>query len=551
MSLIATIGTAQTVEWAGKFGGNGEDVVKKMFVDPSGNSYTTGYFTDVANFAITGTPVVLTGEGNYDVFIQKTNSSGELEWARSIGSESGEYGTAITADAMGNVYVSGVFDAPIDIDPGVGVSTLIPIGDLDIFIVKLDTDGNFIWGKSVGGDDYDESTGIGVDESGAVYLSGYFNETADFDPGAGVTEFTSNGLLDCFVAKYDASGNFVWAKHYGGSNIEVPLSLKVMNEGRCYVSGLFKQTVDFDPGAAVFSMTSNGTAPYVLVLESSGDFVRALKLTSSQSGNCYDLDVDPLGNMYLAGTFHGTVDLDPGAGNVEYTSQFDNGFIVKLTPEGEFIWGKNIESNEMIVLYSIDVNSIGNVLVSGYMESTTDFNPDSSIEFNLTPAPQNATGAFISELDVNGDFVRAAGYGGCNFIDYHAAYFDDADNLYISGAFETTVDINPNSLIEQLVATAGFRDNYLIKIKSIFAELKEEPSNLNLQIYPNPAHKNLWISTNTNNWMGEVFELVDCTGKVVKRGVFHSSHVQLDIEDLSPGVYTIKAAGEMKLVVIH
>ncbi len=99
---------------AAVLGGIGEDVVRKFYVDAAGNSYSTGYFTDSADFAISGTPHMLTSNGFFDVFVQKTGPDGNLLWAQPMGGASFDYGTGITADAQGNVYVTGVYEeAPI------------------------------------------------------------------------------------------------------------------------------------------------------------------------------------------------------------------------------------------------------------------------------------------------------------------------------------------------------------------------------------------------------------------------------------------------------
>src|SRR5690606_1414173 len=117
----------------------------------------------------------------------------------------------------GNVYTAGTFIGTADFDPGAGVYYLSSEGDMDIFIQKLDTNGNFVWAKSMGGINWDYGYSVAVDVSGNVYTTGSFRETVDFDPGAGIYNLTSQGGTDIFIQKLDADGNFVWANRMGRS----------------------------------------------------------------------------------------------------------------------------------------------------------------------------------------------------------------------------------------------------------------------------------------------------------------------------------------------
>lgn len=546
LGLSVMTAKAQTVEWAGKYGGIGEDVVRELFVDPVGNVYTTGYFTDVANFAVTGSPVNLTSNGFFDVFVQKTDASGNLVWARSFGSDSFEYGTAIVADASGNVYVSGVFDAPTDFDPGAGVTTLTSNGGQDIFVVKLDASGNFVWAMNVGGAEYDESTALGVDASGNLYLSGYFNATADFDPGMGTYEFTCMGANDNVIAKYSPDGDLIWAKHYGSPDFDAALAMRVTEDGTSYITGLYNGTVDFDPGPGTFEMTGSPmqNSGYLLQLDADGEFMMARNIAGSGAVTSYDVEVDANGNIYLAGNFNGTVDLDPGAGTHEYTSLFDNGFVVKLDAAGDFVWAKNIESSETVIVYSVDVNASGYVTLSGYMETTADFDPDPSEVFELGPESENAMGAYICVYDNDGNFVHAAGYGGATFADYHGAYSDANDNLYISGAFETTVDLNPNPYIEQQVSADDFRDNYLIKLAPIHAGVSKPDPLTQVMAFPNPSSDKVTLSVEGSTKENEPFVVEDNTGRKVMAGTLTDGKAYLDVSGLANGVYTVRISGK-------
>ncbi|SVE51796.1 uncharacterized protein METZ01_LOCUS504650, partial [marine metagenome] len=218
----------------------------------------------------------LTSNGGKDVFVSKLDSSGDLVWAKSFGGTSTESGYG-AVDSSGNVYTTGTFRNTVDFDPGAGTANLTSNGIYDVFVSKLDSSGNYVWAKSFGGTNSDVGRSVAVDSSGNVYTTGYFKSTpGDFDPGSGTANLTSNGVHDVFVSKLDSSGNYVWAKSFGGSGHDYGHSVAVDSSGNVYTTGFFNGTVDFDPGAGTAENTSTGGIDvFVSKLDSSGDYVWA------------------------------------------------------------------------------------------------------------------------------------------------------------------------------------------------------------------------------------------------------------------------------------
>ena len=193
------------------------------------------------------------------MFIQKLDASGAFIWAKMVGSTGSDLGFSITTDALGYVYTTGYFSDVADFDPGAGTFNLTPNGGGDIYIQKLDSNGNFIWAKSMGGSiGSEDGRSITTDVSGNVYTTGYFENTVDFDPGAGTFNLISNGGKDIFIQKLDSNGTFIWAKSMGTTGIDHGFSITTDASGIVYTVGAFSGTVDFDPGAGTFNVTSNG-----------------------------------------------------------------------------------------------------------------------------------------------------------------------------------------------------------------------------------------------------------------------------------------------------
>ena len=135
--------------------------------------------------------------------------SQSFQWAKSMGGTDDDESNSIAVDGSGNIYTTGFFTSTADFDPGPETFNLTSTGQEDFFISKLDSSGNFIWAKSIGGTDDDESHSIVVDGSGNVYTTGGFWGTIDFDPGDEIFNLTSAGWEDIFVYKL---GGATWVK---------------------------------------------------------------------------------------------------------------------------------------------------------------------------------------------------------------------------------------------------------------------------------------------------------------------------------------------------
>ena len=139
-----------------------------------------------------------------------------FEWAKSMGGSSTEISKCITVNTSDYIYITGSFNGTVDFDPGAATFNLISSGGEDVFVQKLDANGNFIWARSMGGMSNEIGRSITTDASGFVYITGYFEGTADFDPSIAIFNLTSNGVDDVFILKLDDLGNLIWAKSIGG-----------------------------------------------------------------------------------------------------------------------------------------------------------------------------------------------------------------------------------------------------------------------------------------------------------------------------------------------
>ncbi len=320
--------------WARKMGSTGFDIGRAIAIGPSGSVVTTGSFEGTVDFDPGPGTSFLTAASGDDVFISKLDAAGNFVWAKRIGGTSTDVGYAITTDASGNVYSTGSFRSTADFDPGPTTYNLTVVGNTDLFVSKLDISGNFVWAKRIGGVATDIGYGIKVDITGNVYTTGYFENTADFDPGVGIDNLVSAGFNDSFVSKLDASGNHLWARRTGGAIDDYSNSLSLDGAGNIYSAGSFESTVDFDPGPGTFNLTSLGSSDaFISKLDPTGSFVWARAFEGATSNQTlHGIHVDAAGSVYTTGFFSSTVDFDPGAGVSNITAVGSNDiFISKLS----------------------------------------------------------------------------------------------------------------------------------------------------------------------------------------------------------------------------
>ena len=245
--------------------------------------------------------------------------SANSQWVKSLGGPKADYGQSITTDATGNVYVIGDFRGKADFDPGLGTFYLSSCPcetsnpqKPDIFFAKYTKAGAFVWAKKVGGRGTDNSRAIAVDANGNVFIIGTFESTADFDPGEGTQNLTSNGGLDIFLAKYNSNGEFVWARNIGGAAFDFGNSFSVSSTGIVTIAGSFSGSVNFNPAAGTnFIDAGSSSDPFFARYDANGNLVWVKDIAGTGESAAQSIFIDAAGAIYLTGNFFGTSDFDP------------------------------------------------------------------------------------------------------------------------------------------------------------------------------------------------------------------------------------------------
>ena len=319
--FISKLDASGNFLWAKTFGASSFDRSNDLSFDNAGNIYTVGFFKGTVDFNPGAAVFNLTAVGNEDMFMLKLGSSGNFIWARQIGGTAFEGGYSIAISTSGNIYCTGIFEGTADFDPGVGVFNLSASGLSDVFICKFDTEGNFKFAKRMGGNSYNRSLELAIDAGENIYTTGFFDNTVDFDPGIINYNITANGADDIFISKLDSSGNFIWAKSFGGNSYDAGIAITVDADNNPYITGYFQDEVDFDGGPGSFPLVSSGFSDiFIMRLTPLGNFVWAKKIGGVKSERTNAIKVDAQKNVFTIGNFEGTTDFDPGTLTQFFTS---------------------------------------------------------------------------------------------------------------------------------------------------------------------------------------------------------------------------------------
>lgn len=454
-------------------GGTAATEGKCIEIDATGNIYVSGIFRGTADFNPGAGVFNMTAVGGADFFVLKLNPLGNFLWAKQIGGAGEDYVNDMKLDASGNVYATGLFRGTVDFNPGVGINNLVGQASFnEIFVVTLDALGNYVWAKNMGGAGDDSGQSICVDIAKNVCVTGLFNGTADFDPGAGVFNLVSNGIEEVFISKLDAFGNFVWAKAVGNSGYDYGIGIFADMVGNIYTTGAFSGTVDFDPGVAIQNLSTSSISDkdaFVLKLNAAGEYIWAKKLGGTDVENVVGIVVDGLGNVYTSGSFAGNADFDPGPGLAmldAFSGVGENVFVSKLNTNGDYVWAKMYGTSFVGESVSkIKLDAANNINLTGFYLSTVDFDPGVGVS-NLV-----STGfgeIYLLKLSQDGNFLNAKSMGGTAFDQGNSVAFDASDNVYTTGYFGGTADFDPGSGVRSLTVFTTGSDVYINKLNSAF-----------------------------------------------------------------------------------
>jgi RHS repeat-associated protein len=399
--------------------------------DSAGNTYVTGSFAGTSNFSPTPSSIpALTSNGQTDIFVAKYSPSGGLLWAENFGGPTADQGKGITLDASGNVYVTGSFSGQVTFSPG---AVLTSLGPANTFVLKLNSSGAFQWVQQIQGvasqaQGATSNAGAGIvgDSLNHVDVVGTFTGSATFGP-----TISTQGASSVYLASLStATGSEVLFEAINGS-------------GSSQAGG-----IAFYPGSNVLALTGSytGTITYSTtqpsLVSAGGDdalladisasnfsmnWMRTMGGVGEDTGNA--VAFDPYGDIYITGSFEGTVNFDPTKtynfnANILTSAGGDNAFVARFHSGGVYAWSRGILATGASKGMAV-VADLSGVYVGGWFAGTATPDPAQTDYYGgLYTGPLDSgpglfslrssgeISGFIAQLGLAGDFVYALQFGG-------------------------------------------------------------------------------------------------------------------------------------------
>jgi len=521
-------------EWALHAGGTGGDHCSAIATDSDGNSYITGVYQNSMTIG-TGT---LTGDGSFDMFVAKLNYNGNVIWAKT---STGDYASpnGIALDSSGNCHITGSFMGSIHL----GSSTLTSQGGHDIFITKLNANGDWLWANSAGGTSDDVGNGIAVDNSGNLYITGSFNQTADFGQ---LTVTSDMGLPDVFVVKMNSNGPFLWVKRAGGTGFDSGKSIAVSSNGTIYITGDYSNTAGF--GTINLNCVDEMDI-FVAKLNTGGDWLGAVGGGGFGNEESGGIAITTNGNCYITGCF-------TDSGYFGTTLLTSNGqediYIAKLDTNLNWLWAKRAGGVNNDKGMSIAADADGNCYATGLYTGTADFGP-----VNITS--RGMADIYVVKLNTNGVWWWTTYAGGVQNDFSCGISLDSSRCSYITGYYDGISSFGAGS-----ITSYGATDIFYAKASEGGTAVEEEtaPAILSSGLsgaYPNPFHCGETTRIRVDIMKGESGELslYNLRGQMIssQRLSSGSHEISFDNNNMASGIYfyrlrTTSVSSVKKLVLL-
>lgn len=341
---IAKCDSNGNVLWARSSGSDSYCEGKRITTNANGDILIAGnYYSS----SLTIENTTLPNSGEWDFFMAKYNTNGDLLWANHVGEEKSELINSISTDQNGNILIAGSFSSS-NITIGSSQLTNASIDD-DVLLAKFDANGNAIWAKSAGGEALDKGVDIRADPSGNIFITGTYHSPFII---FGSTVLTKVAYSDMFVVKYDVSGNVLWANSIGGSYYEYACRIAIDSNENAIITGGFNS-----PTLTIGSktLTSFGYDDiFIAKYNSAGNYITSYNLGGTNHDQAYSSTIDAAGNIFMTGMYYSS-NLVIGNDTL-INAGYSDVFIAKLGDS--FTSGISSYKNSNIKIYPNPTNNI-------------------------------------------------------------------------------------------------------------------------------------------------------------------------------------------------
>ena len=426
-------------------GGSGEDRFTGISTLSDGSVLLTGSYEAKAGFGNR----TLTSAGKSDIFLSRVNSDGGFDWTTPAGGagEEAAYGLASYGD--GSSLVAGYFHG----DAMFGPVTQKAIGRADVFIARVDKDGNFLWSRRAGGTEYDSAEAASALADGGAIVAGYFEKEASF--GSITLKAIDEYDQDGFITKVDADGQFQWAVSVSGPQLQTVRSVATLTDGSAVIAGTFTGTAKLGE----FTLNSDeewGSDAYIAKLNSDGEFEWAQRIGGSDFIRIEDISSNASNDIVIAGTFSETAVF--GEKSIS-SAGYADAFVAKFNSQGQFDWVTKAGGTGDDYGHGVTNFSGGDVLLTGGFEERANFG-ETQLSAEIPSSEAYAaringrTGSFVwaTQAEGSGTGQSTRGFDVSSWNDGTAA---------IAGYFRNNARFGQTSLRE---SAAGEGDGFMATI---------------------------------------------------------------------------------------
>ena len=389
--------------WLSQIGGKGAEVVSGVTETTDGNICATGTFWSSAQFGDNNDSTLLHTEAAQDLFVACYRARGALTFARRFGAQRGDEPRAIAALPGGDVVVAGLFAHTLGIEKR---AALRSDGNANIFVMRLDANGNIVWARQFGGRLADSGNALAVTPEGDILLAGNFSGLMTYQVGDKTAKLQVVGNRDAVAMKLSSGGEVLWARRAGGAGFDEATAIAAGSNGSVLVAGTFR-------GTAVIgntTLTSHGYKDvFLLALDAHGAPLWTQHIGGPGQDDVGGLAWDGRGHVHLAGNFQQTIAVpgsdaivSAGSTDVFIARYDDNGALQRLSSFGGALTDQ---------VFGLAATSNSGLLLSGHYQGDTDVAPGADVVRLTAPSPGNSSG-FVVALNLAGNHVWSNTIGG-------------------------------------------------------------------------------------------------------------------------------------------
>jgi hypothetical protein len=492
-----SVAQAQNWEWAIKSDNTtATQSSTKIKTDNLGNLFILG--KSAAPSTINSTTL---GAGNYLI---KCSTGGVVEWVRNIQGQPAD----IICDSNGEIVVVGSFTGSII----VGGFTLSSNGGSDIYLLKFNSAGNYIWSRQFGSNKNDGGNTLGVDAEKNIVISGYFQDSIHFD-----SEVVSDTFATFFLTKLDKNGNVTWAKK-GGNNYHAGRFINIENNGTIDVLCSFGNQCQYCNGSVVARFKPDGTQFFYNYAY--GTYEDIYGFASNNLSNLYV--------VYNTGSHYST-----------------SPTLVKYDSLMNAVWEKDLSAyGQYLLSVGLTVDSSGNAYIAGVLSNDV---ADSVLFDNAWLTVDGVIDIIVAKIDAAGNYVWYKKAEGSANEWPKDLCVDQAGNCYLTGVFNSDFDnsANGNAVFGNytLYPSGTWSEMFIAKLSNTVVNggpLKDQAT-FGVELFPNPSSGKVFIHCTAEI---NCISITNDLGQLMQQSITRTTNLEFDVRTLPKGVYSIELTGE-------